>query len=121
MSCTPEASEGFCTRCASARRIAVLCVAGGAPGGVLTALPDRPAVGSSTLCRASALYATLQGDALYATHQARPQPDSTDAARDAICNIYDGGLNPLEAGAHAVQLIQKMIQNKASGVELKRT
>jgi len=51
----------------------------------------------------------------------RPQPDSTDAARDAICNIYDGGLNPLEAGAHAVQLIQKMIQNKASGVELKRT
>ncbi len=34
----------------------------------------------STLCRASALYATLQGDALYATHQARPQPDSTDWA-----------------------------------------
>ena len=50
----------------------------------------------------------------------RPKPDSTDANRDAICNIYDGGLNPLEAGAHAVQLIQKMIQEKASGVELKR-
>jgi ethanolamine ammonia-lyase small subunit len=50
----------------------------------------------------------------------RPQPDSTDAARDAICNIYDGGLNPLEAGAHAVQLIRKMIDSKASGVELKR-
>ncbi len=49
----------------------------------------------------------------------RPKPDSTDANRDAICNIYEGGLNPLEAGAHAVQLIQKMIQEKASGVELK--
>lgn len=50
----------------------------------------------------------------------RPRPDSTDADRDAICNIYEGGLNPLEAGAHAVQLIQKMIQGQASGVELKR-
>ena len=49
----------------------------------------------------------------------RPRPDSTDANRDAICNIYEGGLNPLEAGAHAVQLIQKMIRGKASGVELK--
>ncbi|RME46013.1 MAG: ethanolamine ammonia-lyase subunit EutC [Caldilineae bacterium] len=49
----------------------------------------------------------------------RPQPDSTDANRDAICNIYEGGLNPLEAGAHAVQLIQKMIQYRTSGVELK--
>ena len=51
----------------------------------------------------------------------RPRPDSTDANRDAICNIYEGGLNPLEAGAHAVQLIQKMIKDKASGVELKMT
>ena len=49
----------------------------------------------------------------------RPRPDSTDANRDAICNIYEGGLNPLEAGAHAVQLIQKMIRDEASGVELK--
>ncbi len=49
----------------------------------------------------------------------RPRPESTDANRDAICNIYEGGLNPLEAGAHAVQLIQRMITDKASGVELK--
>lgn len=49
----------------------------------------------------------------------RPRPESTDANRDAICNIYEGGLNPLEAGAHAVQLIQRMIADKASGVELK--
>ncbi len=49
----------------------------------------------------------------------RPRPDSTDANRDAICNIYDGGFNPLEAGAFAVQLIQKMIQYGTSGVDLK--
>jgi ethanolamine ammonia-lyase small subunit len=50
----------------------------------------------------------------------RPQPDSTDAHRDAICNIYEGGLNPLEAGAHAVQLIQRMIAARTSGVGLKQ-
>ncbi len=49
----------------------------------------------------------------------RPRPDATDANRDAICNIYDGGFNPLEAGAYAVQLIQKMIQYQTSGVDLK--
>ncbi len=49
----------------------------------------------------------------------RPQPDSTDANRDAICNIYEGGMNPLEAGAFAVQLIQKMIKFQTSGVDLK--
>jgi uncharacterized protein (TIGR02452 family) len=32
------------------------------------------------LCRSSALYATLQGDPMYAAHQRRPQPDSTDWA-----------------------------------------
>jgi ethanolamine ammonia-lyase small subunit len=51
----------------------------------------------------------------------RPQPDSTDANRDAICNIYEDGLNPLEAGAHAVQLIQRMIKEQTSGVGLKMT
>jgi ethanolamine ammonia-lyase small subunit len=50
----------------------------------------------------------------------RPRPESTDANRDAICNIYEGGLNPLEAGAHAVQLVQRMIRDRASGVELKK-
>jgi ethanolamine ammonia-lyase small subunit len=42
----------------------------------------------------------------------RPQPESTDANREAICNIYQGGLNPLEAGAHAVVRIQKMIRDQ---------
>ncbi len=49
----------------------------------------------------------------------RPKPDSTDANRDVVCNIYEGGLNPLEAGALAVQLIQKTIKYQTSGVDLK--
>ncbi|MEJ5201308.1 MAG: ethanolamine ammonia-lyase subunit EutC [Anaerolineales bacterium] len=49
-----------------------------------------------------------------------PQAGHTDAERDVICNIYDGGgTNPLEAGAYAVQLAQKMIRLQASGVKLK--
>lgn len=34
----------------------------------------------SVLCRSSALFATLQGDAMYAHHKTRPRPDSTDWA-----------------------------------------
>ncbi len=50
----------------------------------------------------------------------RPQAGHTDAERDVICNIFDnGGTNPLEAGAYAVQMAQKMIQHQASGVRLK--
>jgi ethanolamine ammonia-lyase small subunit len=49
----------------------------------------------------------------------RPQPESTDADRNVICNIFDGGTNPLEAGAAVVQLVQEMIANQASGVKLK--
>lgn len=50
----------------------------------------------------------------------RPRPDSTDANRNAICNIYEGGFNPLEAGAHAVQLMQRMIKHQASGIKLQQ-
>lgn len=50
----------------------------------------------------------------------RPQTGHTDAERDVICNIYDGGgTNPLEAGAYALQLAKKMIQKQAAGVKLK--
>jgi ethanolamine ammonia-lyase small subunit len=49
----------------------------------------------------------------------RPQPDSTDADRNVICNIFDGGTNPLEAGASVVQLVQEMLTLQASGVKIK--
>ncbi len=48
-----------------------------------------------------------------------PRPNSTDANRDVVCNIYEGGLNPLEAGALAVQIVQKMLKYQTSGVDLK--
>ncbi len=50
----------------------------------------------------------------------RPRAGHTDAERDVICNVYDnGGTNPLEAGAYAVQMAAKMMQLQASGVRLK--
>lgn len=49
----------------------------------------------------------------------RPKPDSTDADRDVVCNIYAGGTNPVEAGAYVVELATKMIRHQASGVRLK--
>jgi len=51
----------------------------------------------------------------------RPKPDSTDADRDVVCNIYAGGTNPVEAGAYVVELATKMIRHQASGVRLKLT
>lgn len=50
----------------------------------------------------------------------RPKNGDTDADREVICNIFDGGgTNPLEAGAYAIQMAQKMIKNQASGVKSK--
>lgn len=49
----------------------------------------------------------------------KPHAGHTDAERDVICNVFNGGTNPLEAGAYAVQLAQKMIRYQAAGVKLK--
>ncbi len=50
----------------------------------------------------------------------RPGSGQTDADREVICNIFDGGgTNPLEAGAYAIQMAKKMIKNQASGVKSK--
>ena len=49
-----------------------------------------------------------------------PSIGQTDADREVICNIFDGGgTNPLEAGAYAIQMAKKMIKNQASGVKSK--
>jgi ethanolamine ammonia-lyase small subunit len=48
----------------------------------------------------------------------RPASGQNDADREVICNIFDGGgTNPLEAGAYALQLAQKMIKKQSSGVK----
>jgi ethanolamine ammonia-lyase small subunit len=61
-----------------------------------------------------------RADSMSAYMAYRPKPGDTDADRDAICNIFEGGgTNPLEAGAFVVQLAQKMRSHQASGVKLK--
>jgi ethanolamine ammonia-lyase small subunit len=50
-----------------------------------------------------------------------PRPGKTDADRDLICMITaNGGTNPLEAGAYVVELLKRMLDHQASGVELRR-
>lgn len=61
-----------------------------------------------------------RADSMSAYMAYRPKPGDTDADRDVICNIFEGGgTNPLEAGAFVVQLAQKMRRHQASGVKLK--
>jgi ethanolamine ammonia-lyase small subunit len=61
-----------------------------------------------------------RADSMSAYMAYRPQAGHTDAERDVICNIFDGGgVNPLEAGAYALRLAQKMLEKQTSGVKLK--
>lgn len=72
---------------------------------VVTFIGERPGLG-----RAESMSAYLGY---------RPQPNSSDANRDVVCNIYAGGTNPLEAGAYVVEFVKKMIRHQASGIRLK--
>src|SRR5215213_5036102 len=50
----------------------------------------------------------------------KPKYGDTDADRDVVCNIFEGGgTNPLEAGVFVVQLAQNMRKSQASGVKLR--
>lgn len=50
----------------------------------------------------------------------KPKTGDTDANRDVVCNIFEGGgTNPLEAGAFVIQIAQKMRKHGCSGVALK--
>jgi ethanolamine ammonia-lyase small subunit len=61
-----------------------------------------------------------RADSMSAYMAFRPKTGDTDADRDVVCNIFEGGgTNPLEAGAVVVQIAQKMLQYQASGVKLK--
>ena len=76
------------------------------PGVLILLIGERPGLG--------------RADSMSAYMAYRPQPGHTDAERDVICNIFDGGgTNPLEAGAYALRLAQKMLKAQASGVKLK--
>jgi ethanolamine ammonia-lyase small subunit len=59
-------------------------------------------------------------DALSVYSGWRPETGKTDAHRDVICMITaNGGTNPLEAGAFAVEHVKTVIAAQASGVELR--
>lgn len=50
----------------------------------------------------------------------RPKSGDSDADRNVICNIFEGGgTNPLEAGAVVIQMAQNMLRHQASGVRLR--
>lgn len=72
---------------------------------VVTLIGERPGLGRAESMSAYMGY--------------RPRADSTDVDRDVVCNIYNGGTNPLEAGAYVVEFIKRMIQGQASGVKLR--
>ena len=61
-----------------------------------------------------------RADSMSAYMAYQPRAGHTDAEREVICNIFDGGgANPLEAGAYALRLAQRMLHRQASGVTVK--
>nr|WP_235888309.1 ethanolamine ammonia-lyase subunit EutC [Neobacillus paridis] len=49
----------------------------------------------------------------------KPTVDMPEARRTVVSNIHKGGTSPVEAGAHIAEVIKKMIDKKASGIDLK--
>lgn len=49
----------------------------------------------------------------------KPKHGIPESKRTVISNIHRGGTTPVEAGAHVAELIKRMLDKKASGIELK--
>lgn len=49
----------------------------------------------------------------------KPKHGFSESKRTVISNIHKGGTIAVEAGAHAAELIKKMLDKKASGIDLK--
>jgi len=76
------------------------------PDVVILLIGERPGLGRAESMSAYMAY--------------KPKTGDNDADRDVVCNIFEnGGTNPLEAGAFVIQIAQKMMKHKASGVKLK--
>lgn len=60
---------------------------------------------------------TAESMSAYITY--RPKHGIAEAKRTVISNIHKGGTTAVEAGAHAAELIKKMLDKKASGIDLK--
>jgi len=50
-----------------------------------------------------------------------PGPDTISSDRTVVSNIHTLGTLPVEAGAHVVQLVKRILQRKMSGVELQQS
>ena len=97
---TPEILERWSLSCVSVVLAALDCAC------AVVLIGERPGLG--------------RADSLSAYMAYRPKAGDTDAERDVICNIFDGGgANPLEAGAYALRLAQRMREKQASGVKLR--
>jgi ethanolamine ammonia-lyase small subunit len=78
------------------------------PDVVILLIGERPGLGRAESLSAYMAY--------------RPKSGDSDADRDVVCNIFqNGGTNPLEGAAYTLQIAQKMMKHKASGVKLKLT
>jgi ethanolamine ammonia-lyase small subunit len=76
------------------------------PDVVILLIGERPGLGRAESLSAYMAY--------------RPKAGDSDADRDVVCNIFNnGGTNPLEGAAFAMQTAQKMMKYQASGVKLK--
>lgn len=49
----------------------------------------------------------------------KPKHGLSESKRTVVSNIHKGGTPPVEAGAHVGELILKMLEKKASGIDLK--
>ncbi len=49
----------------------------------------------------------------------KPKIGIPESKRTVISNIHRGGTTPVEAGAHVAELIKRMLDKKASGIDLK--
>lgn len=59
------------------------------------------------------------GSSLSAYMTYKGYPGMPEAGRTVVSNIYKGGTNPAEAGAHIATLAKLMLEQKASGLDLK--
>lgn len=50
----------------------------------------------------------------------KPTVDMPEARRTVVSNIHNGGTPAVEAGAHIAELLKKMLDKKASGIDLKQ-
>lgn len=60
---------------------------------------------------------TSESMSAYLTY--RPRPGIAESKRTVVSNIHRHGTNPLEAGAHIADLMVRMLEQKASGVDLR--